>query len=304
MPSLPPEAKLVLERLQREDEEHIAAARLFANRKQAIRHEKTFALAHRAALREADERDELFTEKHGRDEKGRPTLERERDNKRLREADEQIAAIQRKEDALGGATPSPRFTAARAEHLLEQYAGADLAYVERPALPLSKNERAVDALPRFRAASLALIAERKEVETAPLTLAEAERAAHAEIDRIADRGLPKSMRMFHGSGIDWPTHEIPGVFHRVPDGLALVAFLLRDPLKTQISKLLKINSAAFPHAMSVDEKKERLTKLAAEIDKAERIEAACVERIIDEGGAAYHRPALSILAVLSLRVAD
>jgi hypothetical protein len=178
--------------------------------------------------------------------------------------------------------------------------------VERPRLPLGKSERAIDALPRFQAASREIIEEIATVERAARTFAEVEKAAHREIDKIADRGLPKTLAMFHGaSGIEWPQHEInsPG-FHKVPDGLALVVFLLRDTLKAEISKLIKINAAAFPDALTSKEKAARLAELRAELDKAERIEAAAVEQVVSEGCTAHHRPDISVLAVLSLRIAD
>ncbi len=267
------EANALIDRTKFEDEEVIAASRLHASQRQELNRQEADALAERARLAEADSRGTLVKEPHGHDRAGNMTLERTRDDTRLRAADANINAIRRKTELLGTAVQTPRLTAARIELELAKFGRANLVAVDRPSLPLGKF---------------------KEVE----------KAAHREIDRLADSGLPKTLRMFTSdAGIDWPVHEIQGGgFHKVPNGLALLAYMTRDKLKAEVSSLLKINANAFPDAMSAQEKAERLAELDAEIDVAERIEAACVERIIAEGAVAHHRPESSVLAVLSLRI--
>jgi hypothetical protein len=297
------EATTLIDRIRFEDDEVIAASRLHASQRQELNRQEAEALAERARLAEAANRGLLIKETHGHDRAGNMTVERKPDDKRLKAVDANVEAIRRRKEMLGTATQTPRMTAARIELELAKFGRANLVAVDRPPLPLAKNERPVDALPRFTEATLELIEEHRAVEKAARTFAEVEKAAHREVDRIADRGSPKSLRMFTSdAGIEWPTHEIqnPG-FHKVPDGLALVAYLLRDKLKAEVSSLLKINSNAFPNALSAEDKAARLAELAAEIDVAERIEAACVERIIAEGGVAHHRPDADVLAVLSLR---
>jgi hypothetical protein len=303
------EATAILERLHREDEEIATANRLRASQKQEVAREEADALAERARLAAADKTGTLVTEKHGRDQQGRATVERERDTKRLKVADARIESIRRKKALLEDAAQTPRLTATRIELELAKYPRAAFVEVDRPRLPLTKNERAIDALPRFRDATLALIEERKATEKAARTLEEVRRAAHAEIDRLADRGLPKTLRMFHGATIEWARHQLPERsgnpnLHSIPDALALVAYLLRDRIKSELDSLLKANSGAFPDAMSAVAKAERLLELEAEIDVAERIEAACVETIVAEGGTAHHSPNSSVLAVMSLRIAE
>jgi hypothetical protein len=301
---LPPEAQIIAERLAFEDQEVIAAAKLHASRRQELNSQKRDALAERARLVAANKAGILFKEKHGHDEKGNNTTDRKPDTARLKAADAAVDAIQRKEALLGNASPVPRLTAERLKLELAKYPASKLVAVERPSLPLAKNERPADALPRFREAALELRAERRAIEKAPLTLTEAERAAHAEIDRVADRGLPKTLRLFQGGEIGWPRYDLPVSHHKVPDGLAFVAFVFRDEVKRKVSALLKVNESAFPDAMSAEEKAERLAELSEEIDVAERLEAACVEQVVAEGGKAYHRPDASVLAVLSLRVGE
>jgi uncharacterized protein YaaQ len=301
------EAHTVFDRIRFEDEEVVAASRLHASQRQELNRQEADALAERARLAEADSRGTLVKETHGHDRAGNTTLERTRDDRRLKAADAQIESIRRrKKEMLGTVAQIPRLTGARIDLELAKFGNVNFVAVGRPSLPLGKNERAIDALPRFTAATLELTEERATDEKAARTLKEVEKAAHREIDRIADRGLPKTLRMFTGdAGIEWPIHEIqnPG-FHKVPDGLALVAYLLRDKLKAEISALLKINANAFPNALSAEEKAARLAELDHEIDVASQIEAACVERIVAEGGTAHHRPDSSVLAVLSLRVAE
>ena len=299
-----PEAAAILDRLTFEDEEFSAASRLHATQRQALNREEAEALAERARLVDADKQGTLVRETHGHDKDGRPTVDRSRDDKRLRAADARVESIRRKKEMLGTATPMPRLTAARAKMELARYSEAKLESVERPVLPLGKNERATDALPRFRQTSFDIVAEIAATEKAARTFADVERQAHAEIDRLANRGLPKTLRMFGNAnvGVEWPVYEMNSPnLRKVPDGLALAAFLLRDKLKSEISTLLKINSRAFPNAMTMAEKASRLGELQQELDAAERLEAACVERIIVEGGTAHHRPDISILAVLSQR---
>jgi hypothetical protein len=296
------DANAITDRISFEDEEAIAASRLHASQRQQLKSQESDALAERARLAEADGRGSLITETHGHDERGRPTLERKRDGKRLIAADALIDALRRKKELLGTAAQAPRLTAARIKHELAKYFNVTFVAVERPALPLAKNERAIDAFPRFRAATLELLEEHRAVEKAARTVAEVEKSAHHEIDRLADRGMPKTLRMFHGAGIEWPRQEIQSrSFHKVPDGLALVAYLMRDKLKAEVSALLKFNAGAFPDALSVEDKAEQLLELQIEIDAAERIEAACIEYVIAEGGVVHHRPDADVLAVLSLR---
>ncbi len=302
LPPAAPEVQAVIDRIAFEDQEIIAAARLRASQIQELAAQERDALADRARLAEAHRVGSLVSEEHGHDRHGRPTVERKPDGARLKAADARVDAIMRKKALATSVAPIARLTATRLQFELAKYPTSGLVVVERPSLPLAKNERAADALSRFRQSTLALRAEQRAVENAPRLVKEVERDAHAEIDQIADRGLPKTLRMFHGGDIEWPRHEIPNSRHKVPDGVALAAFLLRDELKSKISALLKINASAFSGAMSAEERAERLADLESKIDLAERVEAACVEQIVAEGGKACHRPDASVLAVISSRV--
>ncbi|UGX89853.1 hypothetical protein G6321_00002675 (plasmid) [Bradyrhizobium barranii subsp. barranii] len=304
LPSLPPEAQDILTRIEVEDRQISDAARHRAAELQQLANEESDAVAEVQRLADADKAGKLNREERGEwnDDAGEQAVQKVRDPSRLTAANADLASIRRKKLLLGSSVQIERLTGARIKHELAKY-NCKLIAVQRPQVPLAKGERATDALSRAREASLALIAERKALAKAPRTNGEVKAAAYVEIDKLADSGLPKTLAMFHGAGIAWPRHTITEGRYHVPDGVALVAFLMRDQLKTQLSKLIEFNASAFPDAMSAEEKTERLAELDLETEAAERLEAAAVEQVISEGGVAYHRPNCSILAALSLRIA-
>jgi hypothetical protein len=282
------------------------AAKLRAKLLQEIQAEETVALADYKRLASAFDRGEIIKERRTVDKDGKKTVERVPDDRLVVAAKNRLGIIRKRKALIPPVDSSARLSAPRARMELQKFAGKELLEVELPELPLKKSETPEDALPRFTQSSLDIIAEIAAIEKSPRTFAEVESQAHREIDRIADSGIPKTLAMYTSASpsIAWPTHEIAAAdYHKVPDGLALVAYMMRDKLKAEISRLLKINASAFSNAMSLAEKTERLAALREELEKAERIEAACVLRIFSEGGTATFRPDISILAACSLRVA-
>lgn len=308
MLSLPPSARKTISRLELEDQKIIEAARRHAADLQALSEEEFEVEQEYRRLVEANKAGALVREERnaengapfGWNEAGNQIINTVLDSARLDAAFDKVEAIRQKKAMLGAAPQVVRMTATRINLALAPYSRTKLVEVERPRLALGKNERLADALSRLRETSLGLIAERRDVEKAARTKSEAKSAAHREIDKLADAGTPKTLAMFHGAGIMWPRRTV-GEGRHIADGLALVAFLLRDQLKAEISKLIDINANAFPDAISREEQAERLAELDSEIDAAERLEAAAVEAVIAEGGVAHHRPDCSALAVLSLR---
>ncbi|MCK1494451.1 hypothetical protein IVB14_29595 [Bradyrhizobium sp. 180] len=298
---LPTSAQKILARIAVDDGAIADAARRRAAESQELTRQEFEAVQEFQRLAKADKDSRLVREDRQTDGDGNISVVKERDTARLGAASEAVDAIRERKALLAATTALPRLTAARIERELEQFKGKKLVAVERPPVVLGKSERTVDALDRLRAETLDLIAERTAVAKAPHTAAEVKAAAHGEIDKLADR-LPRTFAMFHGASITWPQHEIHAARTRVPDALAVVAFLMRDQLKREISKLIDFNAGAFPEAMSREDQAERLAKLESEIEVAERLEAAAVETVIAEGGVGHHRPDCSVLAVLSLRV--
>jgi hypothetical protein len=300
---LPKSARSIVARILAEDNRIISEAHRRAIDLREISAEEFYAEQEVARLTEADSAGKLNREARKSDSDGNVTITKVKDSARLDEARAALDTI-RERKALISAAAAPqiaRLTAARIEQGLVKY--RKFIAVDRPVITLGKNERASDALARFREASLSLIAERKAVQRAPRTSAEVKDAAGRELDKLADRGLPKTLSMFHGADISWPRHTIGEGKHHVPDALAVVAFLMRDHLKKELFKLVDVNANAFPDAMSRDDQAKRLSELDSEIDAAERLEAAAVEAVIAEGGAAHHRQNADVLAVLSLRAA-
>ncbi|WOH59459.1 hypothetical protein [Bradyrhizobium sp. BWC-3-1] len=299
---LPAHAQDILTRIELEDQQISDAARRRAADLQELTKEEAEAVTECLRLADADDAGKLNREERGgwNDDTGEQIIQKVRDPSRLLAAQAHLASIRRKKSLLASRVQVARMTGTRIKYELASHKGK-LVAVKRPHVPLTKGERAAEVLPRLRETSLGLIAERQALVKAPRTSSEVKAAAYAEIDKLADAGLPKTLAMFHGAGIAWSRHTIAEGRYHVPDGVALVAFLMRDQLKTQLSKVIDFNASAFPDAISAGEKAERLAELDSEIEVAERLEAAAVEQVISEGSVAYHRPDCSVLAALSLR---
>jgi hypothetical protein len=302
-----PHTHPIIERLRFEDGERAIVLRHHAETRQALKREEAAALADRARI--ADAPNPMVD---AVDENGKVVRKRNEDFRALQAADAKIKAVrQRIAQADAKAVALPRLTARRIETVLaKDYGRAKLVSVPRPKLALAKNGRAEDALPELQDATLALHEERREIEKAPLTAECVKKAMRAEIGQLAGDGLPKTLAMFtgHRPKIGWAQHQLPvvpgsGLIPNVPDGVALICFLLKDTLIEALDKLIDVNAEAFSNSMTPEQKAARLADLDKRIDEAERIEATCVEQVIAEGGDAFHRHDASVLAVLSLRVA-
>lgn len=299
---LPIAAQKIRSRIAVEDQKVIADAQTRIEERHRLRVELVEAIDECRRLNMADNAGRLNKEERaGWDDEGEPIVKKVRDFARLTEAQARVDHCELQLALLKSSGSVPRMTATRIDHELAKLSGKKLVEVARPKLALAKGETAADALPRIRGAALELLSELRETLRAPRTKDEVKAAMRNELNRLADAGLPKTLAMFHGAKIAWPERTFGEGRYHVPDGVALVAFLLRDELEAKLSKLIDFNASAFPGAMSADGKSERLAELDSEIDAAERLEAACVEQIIADGGTAHHRPDISVLAVLSLR---
>ncbi|KYH02139.1 hypothetical protein [Bradyrhizobium sp. DOA1] len=301
---LPISVNRILSRLALEGEDIRGATERRIAEKQRVSAELADARAEHDRLAKADRAGQLIKEtRHGWDDDGDQIVKKVRDPSRLVAANARVDSLAWQLARLKDATaPVARLTLERANSELAKYAGKKLVPVERPRLPLAKAQSAAEALPQIRAQSLDALAERRAVSKAALTKEEVKTAMRRELGKLCDSGPPTILPMFHGAKIAWPQRNFGEGRYNVPDGVSLIAFLFRDELDKKLSELIDFNAAAFPDAMSAEEKADRLAELDAEIDALERVEAACVEQIIADGGVAFHRPDISILAVLSLRV--
>ncbi len=204
---------------------------------------------------------------------------------------------------LEAEAPEPVLTAARVHTELEAL-GEDLVEVERP--ELGKTEQRPAALARFRQKVSDLKERRKEIERAPLPATHAKEAMRRQVMREASKGLPRVSGLFHGGEIEWPRlAPVAGVgaHMRQPlDAAALAVYLNHETLIQQLEEIIDVNASSFPNAMSPRERQAALSKIDAELEAAERIEAACVEALVAQGHRVFHRPDISPLAVLSYAV--
>lgn len=298
---LPTSAQKIRNRIAVEDQRVIADGQSRVAERQRLNTELADARTELQRLDEASSEGRLNKEeRHGFDDDGDQIVKKVRDPVRLAVAADHVKQLEEQLALTKPKSPVARLGVARLDHGLAKFVGTKLIEVERPKLPLAKGETAADALPRFREAALALRAERSSVSKAPRTKEEVKAALRRELGKL-ENSFPSILPAFHGAKIAWPQHTFAEGRYSVTDPLAVLAFLLRDELESRLCSLIDFNASAFPDAMAADDKAERLAELDAEIDVAERLEAACVEQIIADGGIAHHRPDCSALAVLSLR---
>lgn len=301
---LPTSANRILARFALEGEELRAATQRRVAEKQRVNAELADARAERDRLDEAASAGLLNkVERHGWDDDGDQIIKKVRDPARLDAAKARVESLVWQQISLQEVEPpTARMTLERAHSELAKFAGKKLVPVERPQLSLKKSESAAEVLPQIRGRALSALAERRSVSKAALTKEEVKAVMRRDLGKLHDAGLPAILPMFHGAKVAWPQRTFGEGRYSVPDGLSLIAFLFRDELEKKLSGLIDFNASAFPDAMPAEEKVDRLAELDAEIDALERVEAACVEQIIADGSAAFHRPDISILAVLSLHV--
>jgi hypothetical protein len=202
--------------------------------------------------------------------------------------------------------PAACLTAARILSELERFSSSILEGTERPEIILQESERDIaDALPRFRENVRLAKAVKRAAENEPLPAVEVKKAARRQIHRLAAQGVPMVRQMFGGGDIAWPRIQGPATvganYNPQINAAALLAFLFEDELSKKLDQLVEANADA-AGSLPLPQRAKNLATLTAAIDEAERIEAAAVEAIIAEGGTTFHRPDISVLAVLSLRV--
>jgi hypothetical protein len=302
--NLSPRAQAILERHAVQDSERAQAARVRFKRIQEIRAAES-AILHRAtqyATRkqfEADNPENVATvNAHGK----RATAEGQKKSF-IAEEQTQLDRLRRERLRLEAEAPSPVLTAARISTELDRLGNA-IAEIDVPTPTLAKGEKTLrDALPRYRDTVSALKAKRKEVEKAPLPAAHAKKLARDQITRLASQGLPQVSALFHGGEIGWPrlapTVAAGSHLQQPINAAALAVCLQHEALIQKLEEIIDVNAAAFPNPLTPSERRAALAKIDSDIDTAQRLEAACVEALVAEGHRIFHRPDISVLAVLS-----
>jgi hypothetical protein len=150
-----------------------------------------------------------------------------------------------------------------------------------------------------------LLADLEATQAAPLTKAEVIEKAKAEIDALADRGVPSLQRLFEdGGNISWPekTDQIGNglrtIFAVLPkgggiaeidgslylpgvDSLALVVWAHRDAIVAKLAAEIEQHYEQHPKALSREDRQKRVAEIRAKLFECERAEVAIVDRMGD-----------------------
>ncbi|EKS29380.1 hypothetical protein [Afipia felis] len=302
--TLSPRALSIISRHKVQDSERIAEARIRTGRIRDIREQERDILR-RTAQSKALKDFEGENPENSETVKVHGPRASARNQQRAFIAEEQrkLDLLCAERSRLEADAPPPVLTATRLMQVVDR-GGDAIAEIATPELVLAKGERnLIDALPRFRENVSNLKARRREIEKAPLPAAHVKKTMRNQVARIASQGVPQVGAMFHGGEIGWPRlPPVAGVgshLHQPIDASALAVFLHRDLLIERLDEIIDVNAAAFPNPMSPRERQTALDKIDAEIDAAERVEAACVEALVAEGHRVFHRPDISVLAVIS-----
>jgi hypothetical protein len=299
---LPNQANRILERLRKADHERLLLARERFAQVKRLKDQRTQAENRRNKLAGFAEKGMLFRETHEWEGDNQdPTIQRVPDPQ-LQEVETEIARLQERIAALQAEQDPLCLTAARAEVLLAKIP----ANAEIEECTVAPKAVTADALARVRRSIVGKREERDQIARKNRTKVEMVEAARTQIRSMAARGQPKVRALLEGGNVEFPVTKLPkaGNFHHyVPDGAALVAYLFEAELIRKVESLIDFN-ASDKTALSADEKARQLEKLDAELMTLRREEAAIVEAIIADGGAAFHFADAPIEAVFSISVAD
>lgn len=303
--SLPADAQAIINRHQIQDDERLHANRSRLTRLQELRQQRLHEVRARDRMAANNKYNKDPKEKQNKSATPRD-VEAEYKQK-LAAYDTRIARFDIQIAKIEAEAPVACLTAPRILSELDRFSSTILEEIRRPESILVDGERDyADALPRFRENVRLAKAIERAAKNEPLPAVEVKKAARRQIHRLAAQGVPMVRQMFGGGDINWPRIQGPATvganFNPQINAAALLAFLFEDELSKKLDQLIEENADA-AGSFPLPQRAKNLATLTAAIDEAERIEAAAVEAIIAEGGAAFHRPDISVLAVLSLRVA-
>ncbi|MBN9149153.1 MULTISPECIES: hypothetical protein [unclassified Nitrobacter] len=305
--SLPAEAQAIITRHQIQDAERLVRSRSRLKESQELRQDRM----HVVRLRDRLLANAVFKRKGSHKQKlNNSAPERDADKEFRRMVDGCNAEIDRFDSQIAkmeAEVPPACLTASRILSELDRLASSILEECARPKVILIDGERDIaDALPRFRENVRLAKAAKRSAENEPLHAIDVKEVARRQINRLAARGVPMVQQMFAGGGIDWPKIQNPAKvganYNLQIDAAALLAFMFKKELIEKLDGLID-SYADVAGTLSIGQRAKRIAALAADIDEAERIEAAAVEAVIADGGTAFHRPDISVLAVLSMRTA-
>jgi hypothetical protein len=301
--TLPADVQAIITRHQIQDDERLHANRSRLTRLQELRQQRL----HEVRARDRTAANNKYN-KDPKEKQNKSATPRDADTEykqklavydtRIERLDIQIAKIEAE-------APAACLTAPRILSELDRFSSSILEEIERPDIILVDERDIADALPRLRENVRLAKAAKRAAENEPLPAVEVKKAARRQIHRLAAQGVPMVRQMFGGGDINWPRIQglatVGANFNPQIDAAALLAFLFEDELSAKLDHLIEENADA-AGSLPLPQRAKNIATLTASVDEAERVEAAAVEAIIAEGGTAFHRPDISVLAVLSLRV--
>jgi hypothetical protein len=226
------------------------------------------------------------------------------DFQRLKESQEiRIAAWHAASGALAGCEDLPR-------HGVPGNCRLEMADVEAP--KLNKGEGPLDAVDRLRRRGRELRADLHRIESAPYPSSYAKAKMRAQVEALAMQGAPSMASLIeHDGKISWPQAQVQSTiynatpaavgFAEAPDALALFAWLHKDELIAALDHEIDAeadDAAALTH----EQRQQQAAEVALDLLEIERSESELVWAAQSQGLPVEHRPDISPLALLGLKL--
>ena len=273
--------------------------------------------ADRDELREALSRVELslsILEGDGRSESNRAStnkvsIERCRtDIAKLKRELAQIEARRGKAVELSSAT---NLLVSNLETWLSALKGPAIAFLGSAEPKVLANESTADAIERRRRRIRELVADRGQVDAAPILSIEAKRAALRQIEELAERGRPNvfdTLQVTDGN-VAWPQHThqlrvMNGTGHETaasthPDALAVLAWIQKDAMVAAINREID-ECADDAHALNAADRASKRKEILDDKLAVEREEELLISQLEASGAQVARRPDADPRAVLGL----
>jgi hypothetical protein len=236
-------------------------------------------------------------------------------------ADSVTAEFQRVDAAFQARGHRAQMISSLVDNMIEPYLRSLPAHVslvpieDRPAA-LKKGESPITAIDRVRKEQQELRAELHAIRSAPHLSADAKKRVRAEIEALAARGAPNIFKTIEfDEPIDWPKVKAettvypqpgqpsPALMVRAPDALAVLAWLMREPLIAAIEAELT-RAADDDAALSDSERARREAETLADLFALEVEEEKFIAQAHDAGADILRRPTADPRAVLGITIAN
>ena len=263
-----------------------------------------------ADLREYDDMNRVKTE---RKEPGSHDVVVERDDKRMRQAEERVTSMRARLDrtrerykhladewgAYSNATNRAR------EYLRTLPRGFEIVAHEGERVSPRANETYGDAIARLRAQLAEIDAEAKAVKAAPIPTDDAKRLAREQVAKLAEEGRPDiSWLLKRGGPLRWPQQplngfDVNGSIPQLAKTVPMIAWMFADQLVEAIDREIELETS-FDSPLSDAERKFKLAELATKRLEVERGEEELIEQFTEEGNEIARRRSVDPRALLGL----